>query len=218
MQSNSTIPAAETSAPADPLSVLITVTIAMLAACGIDPQKASKEEIAAAIESKLAAACSDQGDDGAEGAQLAELQAKLDAALAQLAERDAAAFASEIASYNLDEATQQALAAIPAAQRSVILAALPKSAAPAAASVAMPPDAGAPAVGKGDGKADGKGGKGNPPAPIHSTAATKAQAPADKAAEIGALIKSIQTAQGSKFKDYTAAREEARRQRPELFA
>lgn len=69
------------------------------------------------------------------------------------------------------------------------------------------------------GASTAEAGKGAPPPPVHDPAAQNAPAAQDKVArvqEAEALIKAVQ-AEG-KFKDYSSAREEARRRRPELFA
>lgn len=195
------------------IAVLITVTLATLTALGIDPAKASKEEIAAALERKVADP-SVSDDEGTEAAQLAELQAQLATANAKLAEIAAADAAEEFAEYELDPAVLATLSAMPTEQRAPILALLPKKAAGATATAAADVT-GAVASTQVAGTADAKK---MPPAPIHNTQAQAAPSAADKAAEQAKLIKTIQAAQGSKFKDYTSAREEARRQRAELFA
>ena len=57
---------------------------------------------------------------------------------------------------------------------------------------------------------------GDPPAPTHKAKEAAAPSDEEKIKEQNALIKKIQGE--GKFKDYTAAREEARRQKPTLFS
>lgn len=127
----------------------------------------------------------------------------LEAQIATLSEAEkqrlAAALDAELGEYELDDATAGVLRNLDETQRKTLLGKLPKKSAPVSAPTPKP------------------GTTEPPPKPVHDPAAQNAAPTTEqKAAQAAELIKAIQGE--GKIKDYTAAREEARRRQPELFS
>ena len=201
-QAETAKPAAETAPATQPKTITILIDAATLAKLGIDLATATDAEIGDAVLALLA-------KSGAEGGTVATLQQLLDAANVKIGELTTEMLADELGECGLDDAAIQVIAGLPAAQRDTMIAMFKKKAAPVAD---VPAAQGTQAAGAAAGT------QAAPPPPIHTTAGDAAPDAAGKAKELDALIKSIQSAPRSKFKDYTGAREQARRQRADLFA
>lgn len=150
--------------------------------------------------------------------KIAELETNLATATEKLSgfekeasDRAAAAVDETLAGYDLPDAAKAVLRdqlLADAEKGQALLSAMPKKDGAAATVEAMTPDVSGAATPE----------KKTPPAPKHDPkkAAQKELNPQEKVSEQNALIKKIQGE--GRFKDYTAAREEARRQKPDLFS
>lgn len=185
------------------MQVDLAITPELLAALGVPADQATPESVLAAAKSLS----EKSANADTLTAQLAGVTAERDAATAKLGEIEQAATMAEVdallADYELPaEAVQpmRDLAVSNRDQAKALLTAMPKKGAAAAA----------------DEKA--KPATENPPPPIHDPAAEAKPAtdPATKAKDADALIAAVR--KEGKFKDYSGAREEARRRQPELFA
>lgn len=164
---------------------------------------------AAPIEEPLAKPAAPAEEPEAPAVDVAELQRQLDQANARIAQfeaeqsqRAAEAIDAELAEYEIPEAALPIIRETFLSDRAkgeALISAFAKKAPPAPPA---PPASAAPTE--------------EPPAPIHDTTGDEPEMkPEEKVKEQRELIKSIQ-AEG-KFTDYTSAREQARRQKPELF-
>lgn len=191
---------AETPAVAPAEVAPITLTPEMLAALGVPADQATPESVLAAITACAGAA----KESETLSAQLAEAQGKLaEIEKAQtIAEVDAL-----LADYALPEASATALRDLYGSNRDqakALLSGFPKKTAPVPE--VKPPDVKPAAA------------QGAPPKPMHDPKGeqTKAPTPEEKAKEADALILAIK--KEGKFPTYDAARSEARRRQPDLFA
>jgi hypothetical protein len=204
-----TKPAGETEAPgaSDASAITITVTPELLAALGVPADQATPESVLAAVN-----ACGEKAKSADTiTAQLATVTGERDAAAAKLKEIEEAKTMAEVdallADYDLPEAALPAMRDLAKANReqaTALLGAVPKKAAKNEASAEAA-----------KAKAGGDAGAPPPPKPIHDPNAPAELTPEQKSAEAEKLIKAVQ--KEGRFKDYTAAREEARRREPELF-
>ncbi|HSI15706.1 MAG TPA: hypothetical protein VK961_26905 [Chthoniobacter sp.] len=199
----------------------VTLTPADIAALldklGVDPATADVAAILAKIDALNGAATEAQTAVGSAQSTLAELQAKYDSTYADLnsKQEELSQIYQAKAQAEADGILEQYTALFPpgeagdkakATMRSLLLA-----------------DRGS-AVTILDGmkrdatEAKAEGAKGTPPAAVHdpANAANAGMTAEQKATAVETLIKTVQ--KEGKFKDYTSAREEARRRQPELFS
>lgn len=201
----------------------INLTPEQLAALGLSEGEVTSEAFMTALDAILAKAAG--GEE--HGQQITDLTAKLDAAEHRAAALDAkvaelngtlaeiekaktmAEVDALLSDYEMPEASAAAMRELAISNRdqaTALLGAMPKKAkaGDAAAEGEKKPDA-----------AEKKPDAGSPPPPVHEPGNAE-MTPEKKASEASALIAEIR--KGGRFPSFEAAREEARRRKPELFS
>ncbi len=189
----------------DPTPVSLLILPELLAALGVPADQVTPESVLNAIQAAIEKA----GKSDALAATLAEVQGKLGTLEADAQTRLAAELDAELADYDLDEEALGVVKTLSPEQRKPLLGKLPKKAKEAPAEEV-------PAVAKAEVAKAAEPGQGLPPKAMHDPRGEAVKtSDGDKAAAADKLIASIR--QGGKFSSYEAARNEARRQKPDLF-